>query len=45
MEKLQYYVGTGWTWLKSRSYVTLAAGAAIGALLDDPIIGFLKLVF
>ena len=45
MLKVQYYAGLGWTWLKSRSYLTLAAGAAIGALLDDPLIGLIKLIF
>lgn len=45
MEKLNYYARACWGWLKSRSYLTLAAGAAFGALLDDPLIGLLKLIF
>ena len=45
MLKARYWAGLCLTWLKSRSYLTLAVGAAIGALLDDPIIGLLKLIF
>ncbi len=45
MLKVKYYAGLGWTWLKGRSYLTLAVGASFGALLDDPIIGLLKLIF
>ena len=45
MEKFSYYVRVGLGWLKSRSYLTLAVGAAFGALLDDPLIGLLKLIF
>ena len=45
MDNLKYYLGEAWTWIKSRQMTTLAAGAAIGALADDPIIWFLRALF
>lgn len=33
-----------WEWLKSRQKATLAAGAVIGALLDDPLIAIVSAV-
>ena len=45
MDKFKRYARAGWTWLKSRQMTTLAAGAAIGALFDDPIIWFLRALF
>ncbi len=33
-----------WEWLKSRQKATLAAGAVIGALLDDPLIALVSAV-
>ena len=45
METIKYYLRVAWTWLKSRQMTTLAAGAAIGALADDPIIWFLRTLF
>ena len=45
METVKYYLRVTWAWLKSRQMTTLAAGAAIGALADDPIIWFLSTLF
>ena len=33
-----------WEWLKSRQKATLATGAIIGALLDDPLIALVSAV-
>ena len=35
---------SAWGWLKSRQKATLAAGAIIGALLDDPLIAIVSAV-
>jgi len=47
MERIaySYYARLAWNWLKSRSLLTLAVGAGIGALLDDWVIGLLRLLF
>jgi len=33
-----------WTWFKTRQKLTLAAGAAIGAIVDDPIIAIIQTI-
>jgi len=35
---------SAWEWLKSRQKATLAVGAIIGALLDDPLIALVSAV-
>jgi len=42
MDKFKEYLSAAWEWLKSRQKATLLAGAAIGALIDDPVIATLK---
>jgi len=39
------YLMKAWDWLKSRQKTTLLAGAVIGALLDDPLIALVGMVF
>ena len=35
---MKEYLQTAWNWLRSRQKATLAAGAVIGAVMDDPLI-------
>lgn len=35
-------VKAGWNWLKTRQKATLIAGAVMGALFDDAVIGLIQ---
>ena len=39
---MKEYLKIAWNWLKSRQKSTLAAGAVIGAVLDDPLIAIIS---
>ena len=45
MNKLKYWITEGWHWLKHRQLSTLAAGAAIGVVLDEPVMWLIGWMF